>query len=333
MPPAAPCCAGAAFAVLLCCLPSAFAQLGGKGEVKGTVKDAMGAVVPNATLTATENSTGVHVVRKTNSAGDYDLSPLDPGIYTIVVTAAGFETETQIDVHVNALEIEDYNPVLRVGAATENITVTSAPPMLETSNATLGATMENDMYSALPLQMGGYGQPDQRRATDFAYLMPGVQGNETNGNATTNTGVVNGSGSRGAATAVYIDGVPFTQLSGEGDPRFVWTAISVDAVNQFQVETSGYSPLYEGQGVQNYTIKQGGNKFHGSICDYFRNTALDTWGFFAPGNINPAVGHATKPEEHQNEYGITLSGPIWKNKIFFFGSYDGYRFSHGPTPA
>ena len=323
----------AAFAVLLCCLASAFAQLGGKGEVKGTVKDAMGAVVPNATLTATENSTGVHVVRKTNSAGDYDLSPLDPGIYTIVVTAAGFETETQIDVHVNALEIEDYNPVLRVGAATENITVTSAPPMLETSNATLGATMENDMYSALPLQMGGYGQPDQRRATDFAYLMPGVQGNETNGNATTNTGVVNGSGSRGAATAVYIDGVPFTQLSGEGDPRFVWTAISVDAVNQFQVETSGYSPLYEGQGVQNYTIKQGGNKFHGSICDYFRNTALDTWGFFAPGNINPAVGHATKPEEHQNEYGITLSGPIWKNKIFFFGSYDGYRFSHGPKPA
>jgi hypothetical protein len=231
----------AAFAVLLCCLPSAFAQLGGKGEVKGTVKDAMGAVVPNATLTATENSTGVHVVRKTNSAGDYDLSPLDPGIYTIVVTAAGFETETQIDVHVNALEIQDYNPVLRVGAATENITVTSAPLMLETSNATLGATMENDMYSALPLQMGGYGQPDQRRATDFAYLMPGVQGNETNGNATTNTGVVNGSGSRGAATAVYIDGVPFTQVSGEGDPRFVWTAISVDAVNQFQVETSGYS--------------------------------------------------------------------------------------------
>ncbi len=65
------------------------------------------------------------------------------------------------------------------------------------------------MYSALPIEMGAYGQPDQRRATDFAFLMPGVQGNNTNGNPTTNVGIVNGSGSRGAAAAVYIDGIPF----------------------------------------------------------------------------------------------------------------------------
>jgi Carboxypeptidase regulatory-like domain/TonB-dependent Receptor Plug Domain len=317
----------------LLCLPCAYAQLAGKGEIKGTVKDPTGAVVPNATLTATESSTNVTLTRKTTSSGDYDMSPLDPGVYTIVVVASGFERQTQFNLHVNALEIQDFNPVLTVGTATENVTVSSAPPALETSNATLGATMENEMYSALPIQMGAYGQPDQRRATDFAFLMPGVQGNNTNGNATTNTGVVNGSGSRGAATAVYIDGLPFTQASGEGDPRFVWTAISVDAVNQFQVETSGYSALYEGQGVQNYTIKQGGNKFHASVYDYFRNTSLDTWGFFAPGSINPVVGHATKPEEHQNEYGVTLSGPIWKQRAFFFGSYDGYRFSHGPTPS
>ncbi len=81
-------------------------------------------------------------------------------------------------------------------------------------------------------------QADQRRATDFVYLMPGVQGNETNGNATTNTGVVNGSGSRGAASDVYVDGIPFVRAGGNGDPRYVWTAISVDAVDQFQVQTS-----------------------------------------------------------------------------------------------
>src|SRR6266567_3599299 len=164
--------------------------------------------------------------------------------------------------------------------ADATVTVTSAPPQLETSNATLGATMEQEMYSALPIEMGAYGNPDQRRATDFAFLMPGVQGNNTNGNPTTNTGIVNGSGSRGAVSAVYIDGVPFVRAGGNGDPRYVWTAMSVDAVDQFQVQTSGYSAIYEGQGIQNYTIKQGGKNFHGAVYEFFRNTALDTWGFF-----------------------------------------------------
>ncbi len=145
--------------------------------------------------------------------------------------------------------------------------------------------MENELYAALPLQMGAYGSPDQRRASDFVYLMPGVQGNETNGNrATTNSGVVNearGSRECGLGT-IYINGVPFTRASGEGDPRYVWTAISVDAVDQFQVETNGYPAMYEGQGVQNYIIKSGTNKYHGSIYEYARNTAFDTWGFFAP---------------------------------------------------
>ena len=183
------------------------AQLAGKGEVKGTVKDPTGAVVAGATVTATEVSTGVSTTRPTNSSGLYDISPLDAGVYVVTVTAAGFEKQTQADVHVNALEIADYDPVLTVGSSAETVTVSTAPPALETGNAVLGATMEQDMYSALPIQMGGGGNYDQRRATDFAVLMPGVQGNETNGNATTNTGVVNGSGSRGAASAVYVNGL------------------------------------------------------------------------------------------------------------------------------
>ena len=155
------------------------------------------------------------------------------------------------------------------------------------------------MYSALPIEMGAYGQPDQRRATDFAFLMPGVQGNNTNGNATTNTGIVNGSGSRGAVSAVYIDGIPFVRAGGNGDPRYVWTAISVDAVDQFQVQTNGYSAIYEGQGIQNYTVKQGGNKYHGAAYEFFRNTALDTWGFFGANNTNPVTGKPVKADRAQ----------------------------------
>ena len=187
--------------------------------------------------------------------------------------------------------------------------------------------------------MGAAGSPDQRRATDFAVLMPGVQGNETNGNLTTNTGVVNGSGSRGAASAVYVNGIPFTSVAGQGDTRFVWTAISVDAVDQFQVQTSGYSALYEGMGVQNYSTKAGGNKYHGALYEYFRNTALDTWGFFAPsllGPVDPATGQPGpphKPRENQNEFGGLISGPIIKNKLFLFANIDIYRFAHGPLAA
>lgn len=314
---------------------AAYAQLAGKGELRGTAKDSTGAVVPNATVTATETTTGISTTRTTNASGEYDLSPLDAGIYTVTVAASGFEKLSQADVHVNSLEIADYDPVLSVGSANETVTVTTAPPLLETSNAVLGATMEQEVYSALPIQMGAGGNFDQRRATDFAVLMPGVQGNETNGNATTNTGVVNGSGSRGAASAVYVNGLPFTSVAGEGDTRYVWSAISVDAVDQFQVQTSGYSAIYEGQGVQNYTVKTGGNKFHGSAYDFFRNTALDTWGFFAPALTikNPVTGvvnPATKPTEHENEFGATLSGPIIKNKLFLFANYDEYKFSHGP---
>ena len=186
--------------------------------------------------------------------------------------------QTQENIHVNALESQAYNPVLTVSSTNEVITVTAEPPQLETSNATLGATMEQETYAELPIEMGAYGQADQRRATDFVYLMPGVQGNETNGNATTNMGVVNGSGSRGAASAVYIDGLPFVRAAGNGDPRYVWTAISVDAVDQFQVQTTGYSAIYEGQGVMNYSVKQGGSQQHGSVYEFFRNTALDTLG-------------------------------------------------------
>src|SRR5215469_11607061 len=322
----------------------ASAQLSGKGQINGTVTDTSGAAIPGAQVAVKSKQTSLSTDTTTTSAGDFSLPALDPGDYTVTITANGFQKLVQENVHVNALETQTLNPKLTVGATTEEVTVSAAPPQLETSNATLGATMEQEVYSALPIEMGAYGSPDQRRATDFAFLMPGVQGNNTNGNPTTNTGVVNGSGSRGAASVVYIDGLPFVRAGGNGDPRYVWTAISVDAVDQFQVQTSGYSAIYEGQGIQNYTVKQGGPQYHGSLYWFFRNTALDTWGFF--GSVpNPATGKISKPIEHSNEYGINLSGPLiprggLKEKLFFFGNYSGFRYSSEtptqltfPTPA
>ena len=259
-------------------------------------------------ISAKNEATGISVTVKTTGSGDYTFSNLDPGVYTVTASAKGFQMLTQKNIHVNAMETDTYSPTLTVGVASVEVTVTAEPPQLETSNATLGATMENETYAELPIEMGAYGSADQRRATDFVYLMPGVQGNETNGNATTNTGVVNGSGSKGAVSAVYIDGLPFVRAGGNGDPRYVWTAISVDAIDQFQLQTTGYSAVYEGQGVMNYSIKQGGAKYHGAVYEFFRNTALDTWGWFKAND--PVTGLPVKPVEHSNEYGINVSGPL-----------------------
>jgi hypothetical protein len=325
---------GLAILFLMLSTVSAVAQLSGKGQITGVVTDKTGAVIPGADVTATSTATGIKTAGKTNGAGIYTFSALDPGIFTLEVSAQGFESLKQENIHVNAMESVGYNPALDVaGAAPVEITVTGEPPQLETSNATLGSTMEQESYSELPVEMGAYGNADQRRATDFAFLMPGVQGNNTNGNATTNVGIVNGSGSKGAASDVYIDGIPFVRAGGNGDPRFVWSAISVDAIDQFQVQTNGYSAIYEGQGVMNYSVKGGGNQYHGSGYEFIRNTALDTWGFWgkAPTTVNN-VQVVQKPVEHSNEYGINLSGPLvpygkLKDKLFFFENYNGFRYT------
>lgn len=335
---------------------AANAQMAGTGAISGTVTDPTGAVIPNATVTATAVDTNVNAVRTTTSAGDFNITPLNPGVYTVTVTANGFEKYEQKQVTVDALQTVAVKVKLTVGGAQMTITVSNAPSLLDTSDAQIGGVMDNKMYSSLPLLMGAGGQPDQRRATDFAYLMPGVQNTyaaSDHGNATDATGAANGGNPGGGTSEIYIDGINLPEGDGIGDPRFTWTAIGVDAVDQFQVETAGYSAQYAGQGVQNYSVKSGGNQMHGSLYEYIRNTALDAW---APSSKIPTLTGAPvppggvcssaklsastswcalggiKPKENMNEYGIVLSGPIIKNKLFLFYNYGQYRYAAGPKP-
>jgi len=311
--------------VLALTLPAlSHAQLTGQGAIRGTVADPTGAVVPNATVIATNTATNVQKTTVTTGAGEYILN-VDPGTYAVKAAASGFSAKLQQNVIVNAMATVNVPFTLQPGATAQTVTVTAAPPQLETSTAALGDTIDQDLYSTLPVLQQG----TQRRATDFVALMPGVNSQPTNGGGDTNTGVFNGSGSRGAVSSVYINGVPITTVAGEGDPRFIWTAMPLDAINQFQVYTAAYPAEYEGQGVINYDVKSGTNQLHGTLFEFFRNTALDTWGYLAPAAVNPAVGHPTKPVEHQNEYGLTAGFPILRNKLFLFGSYDGYRYIAG----
>ncbi len=327
------------------------AQMAGTGAIAGTVTDATGAVVPNASVTVTSNSTNTSTTRKTTTAGYYNVTPLTPGVYSVKIEAKGFQAYEQKNINVNALATISVNARLSVGTEQQTVTVTTAPPVLDTTDATLGAAMDNEMYSSLPLEMGQGGSGDQRRATDFAYLMPGVSATFVgSGNSTDASPAVNGGNPKGGVSEIYIDGINLPEADGIGDPRFTWTAFGVDSIDQFQVQTTGYSAEYGGEGVQNYSIKQGGNQIHGSVYEYLRNTALDAWPFTSkvPTTIIPKDGGAPtqcvfgspassscvpggiKPVEHMNEYGIAIGGPVIKNKLFLFDNWGEYRESLGP---
>lgn len=307
--------------------PNLLAQVGGQGAIQGRITDTTGAVIPNATVIAKDNSTGVQSARKTTSSGDYVISPLPPGVYTIKVSATGFATLVQEHVTVDATRSTGLDLTLRVGSQTQQVTVTAAPPALDTTDGTLSETMENKEYSSLPLSMSG----QQRDPTAFVYLMPGVQGGGR-------SGTFNGAGSNnGYLDEMYVDGIPLTTISQQGDNRTVSLAVSVDAVNQFQVETSGAPVEFQGLGAQNYVIKSGTNQFHGSVFDFVRNTAFDSWGFFAKAATEKTASGATipapKPAEHQNEFGVTVGGPIRHDKMFFFVSYDKFHYTYGVNPG
>lgn len=143
----------------------AVAQVGGQGAISGNVTDSTGAAIPNATVTALNVATGVTTVRTSSSSGLYVLSPLLPGNYTVTVTSSSFSTFKQENVTVLALSTVGLNVTLAAGSQNETVTVSAAPPALETTAATLGGTIDNSTYTALPLLISG-GQ--QRDITQFS---------------------------------------------------------------------------------------------------------------------------------------------------------------------
>jgi len=290
----------------------AAAQVGGSGTIQGTVTDPSGAAVPGASVTATNVETGVQTNRKTTDAGFFVLTPLQPGLYMVTIQKEGFQTLTQQRVNVVALETVGLNPALTLGTASQTVVVADALPLLHTDDATLGSAMENELYAALPLAMNGV----PRDPTQFIALVPGVNNASTQAAGPT-TAAFNGG--QTYHNEVYLEGMPLTSAGTQGDTRYLAFAVSVDAVDQFQVETNGAKAQYEGQGVENYVMKSGTNGLHGAGFEYFRNTALDARGFFP----------TARPIDHQNEFGGLIGGPIRKNRIFFFTNYDGYRYNSG----
>jgi hypothetical protein len=294
-------------AVVVLCLPAlaadAAAQMGGSGSIRGTVRDSSAAPLPGATVAAVHVLTGVTTTRQSTEAGVYTLSPLAPGEYRVTISLTGFQSVVRERVVVDALAVVGLDVVLPVGGVTQEITVAAEPPALSTADARLGQTIRNDVYNALPLVMNTGGPRDP---TAFMFLMPGVQSVGRWGNVM---------GGQDFTNDTYVDGLPITNAVVQGEGRNLSYGISVEAVDQFQVETSGTAVMYNGQGASNYVVKSGTNRWRGGAFEFFRNKALDARAFFSP----------IKPDDNQHEYGFTLGGPIRRNQMFFFVAYDGYR--------
>lgn len=302
------------------------------GSIVGSVKDQTGAVVSDAMVKASNVNTGFSRTTSAGKSGEYRIDHLPVGLYTIAVDAASFKHFVQENLDLSVDQTLTLDVSLSVGAATETVTITDAPPVINTSTPELGRTIETDEIVGLPLV--------NRNVYSELSLTPGVIANSssptTNPSGTPNFTVglpsaavqVNGSLDSGNGTvAFYLNGGNnITGLRNYGNP-----APNPDALEEFRVETNAFGAQY-GQfsgAVVTVITKSGSNKFHGSLFEFNRNTDFNAFGWNP--SPNPITGTLVKNPYHRNNFGGAIGGPIRHDKSFFFFSYAGLRQVQGGT--
>ena len=316
--------AGFALLLGLALLPARAQQT--TGSIAGTVTDQQGAVVSSARIKAANLDTGFTRTSTVNGYGQFRIDYLPVGRYTVLAEAPSFERYVQQNLALDVDQTLSLDIRLVVGAQTETVTVTEAPPQVNTSDAVLGRTIETDEIIGLPLV--------NRNAYAELSLTPGVMANSmsptTNPTGTPNMTVglpsaavqVNGSLDSGNGTvAFYLDGGNnITGMRNYGNP-----APNPDALDEFRVETNAFQAQY-GQfsgAVVNVLTRSGSNKFHGTLFEFNRNTDFNAFSWIP--TKNPFTGALMKSPYHRNNFGGTFGGPIKHDKAFFFFSYAGLR--------
>jgi len=293
--------------------PYVFAQVD-QGSITGVVTDSTGAVVPHAAITLRDTDTGLVLKSTADGNGIYTFSPIKIGNYTVSATAQGFQTTTQENVHLDVQQRLSVNLALKPGAVSETVTVTTAPPLMQTQESSVGQVMSAQTINNVPL--------NGRNWVYITQLSTGVDPPE--GSRGQGKGDFDANGQRAEENDFILDGVD----NNTNVVDFVNGASYVvqpppDALAEFKVQTSDYSAEFghSAGAVVNATIKAGTNQIHGDLWEYFRNNDLDSRNFNA----------LTVPTYHENQFGATLGFPIFKNKLFFFGDVQANRIIFGNT--
>lgn len=297
---------GATAAATAFCLASiAWGQID-TGSIVGTVRDSSGAIIPKTTVTATNDATNISLTTITNEAGDYQISAVRVGTYSVKATAAGFSAQLVKDIVIDVQSRALVNFTLQVGQVSEVVEVQASTPLLQSQSADIGGVVQERQIKDLPL--------NGRRYADLALLEPGIQRNLTN---TNNTAPDRFSSNGNLETQNYfsLDGVDNNSGSTnlqEGSTQTVQPP--PDALQEFRVQTRTYSAEFgtAAGAVINASIKSGSNQFHGDVWEFVRNNRFDSNTFFNNAGGVPR-GHFS-----QNQFGGTIGGPVIKNKTFFF---------------
>jgi len=280
---------------------------GTTSTITGVVTDSTGAVIPGATVTILNQRTGVDFHLETNSAGVYSITSLIPGLYTVTVSHKGFQTYANRDLTLTVNEVLRIDVQMEVGAETQTITVEAAAPLVNTEEGRLSGVVSSSQVQNMPL--------NGRNIYQLMQLVPGAV-NSTGVNLEIDTGGVttNINGARADFNGFFLDGVSNKGLDGNTDAQ-----PAPDFVQEFRIMTNNYSAQYGNTAgsVTDVSIKSGTNDFHGDVWEYFRNDKLNARNFFDGDK---------KQLWRQNQFGFDIGGPIKKDKLFFFGGYEGQRF-------
>src|SRR5580658_6019075 len=308
------------------------AQSAGTAALAGAVTDPSGASVPNVTVTITSNATGQTRTATTGPDGTYRFTLLPPGTYHVSFAASGFKTSEVGSVNLNVTETPELNRTLEVGQQTDQVTVEATAETLQTQSSTLGTVAGTAEVTGLPLSNRNYTQILSLSAganaavNDARSLGKGTQDMSVNGNSP-------------GSNNFQMDGVAINSIAHPDTANDVniYAGIGIpspDAIQEFKVQTSTYDASYGRNPGANVNVltKSGSNQFHGDAFEFFRNADLDANDFFY--NRDSCTAYASGQNcPHQvlnmNQFGGTIGGPIKKDKIFFFGSYEGTREKNG----
>lgn len=284
----------------------------------GSVTDPAGAAVPEASITVTNQATGVTVTAKSREDGSYIVTSLKPATYSLAVERAGFDKSVQTGIKLDVSQKARMDVLLKVGSVTTTIEVAGSAPLVETATATVSATISTAQVTELPLNV--------RRFGTLPLLMPGTVP-DTRGFSSNIFGspfsedTYASNGLRGSGNNILIDGIDSKNMFTGGFS----IQPSPDAIQEFKIQTQSFSAVFgkNGGSTINLVTKSGTNEIHGTGFEFIRNDKLDGRNFF----------DNDRPPFQRNQFGGYIGGPIRKNKTFFFAGYESLHHRKGLTDA